>query len=333
MDKTWKQILLAVMMGLVIPQMFFNMGSRLASKTPGETTAVESTSAPTEAETVFQPDMVTVLYIPVITGENSVKIMELEDYICGVVLAEMPASFEPEALKAQAVAARTYTLRRLTLGDKHSQGAVCTDYACCQAYISNEDYLDGRGTQADIDKVAAAVADTAGQVLTYEGALIEATYFACSGGRTEDAQAVWGADIPYLRAVDSPGETKAEGYDEELYFTKSEFTSLLGRSLSGGPGSWLGEVSYTSGGGVETMVIGGRTYTGTQLRKLLGLNSTVFTMTADSGGITVKTQGWGHRVGLSQYGADAMAVAGSTYVEILQHYYQGTKIDKIGDLG
>lgn len=335
MDRMFKQFLLAVILGWMIPQMIFSLGSRLRS---GED-ATEPTQSTVQATQPVLPgttapgEAAALHYIPVITGENSVQLMELEDYIRGVVLAEMPASFEVDALKAQAVAARTYTMRHLKLGDRHSQGAVCTDSTCCQAYITDADYLDRRGTQEDVEKVTAAVAETAGQVLTYNGDLIEATYFACSGGRTEDAAAVWGSEIPYLQAVDSPGETNAENYNEQLYFNASDFASLLGRDLVGSPDSWLGNVTYTAGGGVDTIVIGGVTYSGTQLRKLLDLNSTVFTMTADKQGIAVKTLGWGHRVGMSQYGADAMAVAGSSYVEILTYYYQGTRIDKLEDMG
>lgn len=332
MDRQWKQIFAAVLMGFVIPQMILNGMSRLDGTQQVETQPEQTETEPAPTATAVHQQVMAVMYIPVLTDGGSVKIMELEEYIRGVVLAEMPASFEKEALKAQAVAARTYTLRRLTLGDKHSMGVVCTDSNCCQAYLTDEAYLAARGTEADLEKVSGAVTATAGEVLTYEGALIEATYFACSGGRTEDAAAVWGADIPYLQAVDSPGETKAEGYDRELYFSKAKFATLLGRNLEGSPTGWLGDVTYTGGGGVATMVIGGMTYTGTQLRKLLGLNSTLFTMTADSGGITVTTQGWGHRVGMSQYGADAMAVSGSTYDEILAYYYQGTRIDKISEL-
>ena len=259
--------------------------------------------------------------------------MELEEYILGVVLAEMPASFHTEALKAQAVAARTYALRRYVLGDRHTDKAVCTNPHCCQAYMTQEQYLKSHGSSADVLRVQEAVLATRGQILTYQGNLAETTYFACSGGRTEDAVAVWGTDIPYLQAVDSPGEENANSYWRSTYFTKEEFENALGRSLSGSPESWLGKQTFTDGSGVATMVIGGITYTGTQLRKLLGLNSTVFTMEADAAGILVETYGNGHRVGMSQYGADAMAQQGSNYQQILLHYYCGTRIDKWEDFG
>ena len=255
--------------------------------------------------------------------------MELEEYVLGVVLAEMPASFEIDALKAQAVVARTYTLRRMKLQDKHTGAAICTNSDCCQAYVSKADYLEKLGNRADVAKVFRAVLDTAGKVLTYQGQLAEATYFSSSGGRTEDAAAVWGTEIAYLQAVDSPGEKVSE---DSKNFTAKEFCTALGRNLEGNPDHWLGKVTYTDGGGVDMMFIGGISYSGTKLRQLLGLKSTAFEIQAENDGITVITRGFGHRVGMSQYGAEAMAVAGSSYQEILFHYYPGTEIDKATDI-
>lgn len=331
MDKGWKQVLAAVILGVFVPRLILSAAQWLLPRQSGkEEPQISQTEPARPTETAEMPTEITVHYLPVLTEAGNVTVMELENYIRGVVLAEMPASFEPEALKAQAIVARTYALKRLEEGSRHPKGAVCTDHTCCQAYLSDRDYLDqGRGDQSCIDKIARAVEETRGQVLTYEGALIEATYFSCSGGRTEDAEAVWGTYVPYLQAVDSPGEEGAEAYRGQVYFTAAEFAAALGRTLTGTPSGWLGKVTYTDGGGVDTMYIGGICYEGTRLRTLLGLNSTVFTMTADSGGITVDMQGHGHRVGMSQYGADAMAVAGSTCEEILAYYYQGTRIDKI----
>ena len=197
--------------------------------------------------------------------------------------------------------------------------------------MTQEQYLQTRGTMEDIRRVQNAVQATMGQVLIYGEGLAESTYFSCSGGRTEDAVAVWGTDIPYLQAVDSPGEELAGAYKDSVYFTSEELKKALNRELTGTPESWLGKQTFTDGSGVATMVIGGITYSGTQLRKLLGLNSTMFCMIPDAGGITVETLGKGHRVGMSQYGADAMAEAGCTYEQILAHYYQGTRIDKWED--
>jgi stage II sporulation protein D len=243
------------------------------------------------------------------------------------VLGEVPASFEIEALKAQAVAARTYTLRCIQEGDRHPDGAVCTDYKCCQAYCEPDEYLRSGGTQANIDKVFGAVNQTAGQVVCYDGELIYATYFASSGGITEDAREVWGQAFPYLVSVSSPGEKDTAYHGEKLTFTTSEFQERLGVTLQGSPEVWFGKVRYTVGGGVDAIRIGARLYSGLELRRAFGLRSTIFTVSASAETITFETKGYGHRVGLSQYGADAMAVAGYDYDGILAHYYRGTTIE------
>ena len=249
--------------------------------------------------------------------------MELEEYICRVVLGEMPASFDEEALKAQAVAARTYTLRCVEDGDKH-RGAVCTDYTCCQEDIEPERYLSERGTQEDVDKVFSAVRETAGQVVCYDDELIYATYFASAGGTTEDAREVWGNEIPYLTVVSSPEKSVYDG--ETVSFSPDELMERLDQPMKGSPEGWFGTVTYTVGGGIDTMRIGQRRYSGVELRRLLGLRSTVFTVSVSEDAITFETVGYGHRVGLSQYGADAMADSGSDYQEILAHYYRGTTL-------
>ena len=188
--------------------------------------------------------------------------MGMDAYLLGAVLAEMPADFEGEALKAQAVAAITFARRAYVTGGKHGDGAVCTNYACCQAYIAPEDYLQRGGTQEDVDWVRSCVEATSDLVLTYEGALIEATYFSCSGGRTEDAEAVWGTEYPYLQAVDSPGEENAAHYRDTVWFMPEFFAGLLGLELTGNPEEWFGETEYTDGGGVDTMTIGDTLFRG-----------------------------------------------------------------------
>ena len=327
MDCGWKQLLAAFLLGALLPNMLLSMRKYEPADPLGSLEMIPT--VPQQPAQGSEP----VLSIPVLMDTGSVRVMELESYILGVVLAEMPASFEEEALKAQAVVARSYALRRMALGDRHSGCAICTEPSCCQAYISEEAYLQSRGSREDVEKIRKAVKETAGQVLTYCGQLAEATYFSCSGGRTEDALAVWGGNVPYLQAVDSPGEENAPAYETTVLFTKERFSAALGRNLTGEPAQWLGKVTYTDGDGVATMFLGGISYTGTQLRKLLGLNSTAFTMTADANGIAVTTRGKGHRVGMSQYGADAMAAGGSTFVQILAYYYPGTVIDNYNTMG
>ena len=321
----WKETVISAVMGFVVPWVCLSfvvaLGGREGTvpvRDPADTGAEEITSTDAQA-----PEAGMELAVLI---DGQVTQMELEEYIAGVVLAEMPAEFETEALKAQAVVARTYALRRMETGNKHDNCDVCGDPNCCQGYKPVEEYLKRGETQENVDKIRGAVSATAGQVLVYDGELIEATYFSCSGGQTEDALTVWGTDIPYLRSTESPGEEDAAHYTDTVFMTREEFITCVDTPLSGPASTWLGPVTYTTGGGVNTIQIGGRTYKGTEVRAMLGLRSTDFTMTAKGDGIEVVTRGFGHRVGMSQYGADAMAVTGSGYREILAHYYQGTDL-------
>ena len=317
-----KRWIAAIVLSFILPQAVVNLGSSMMATPVAEPTTPSTT--PIEIE---EPVM-----IPVLTDRNTITFLDLEEYVRGVVLAEVPAYFETDALSAQAIAARTYAMRRIVLKDRHLYGAVCTDHTCCQAWISDGDYLAQRGGKKDLEKVTAAVMQTAGQVLTFWGKLAETTYFSCSGGQTEDAVAVWGESIHYLQSQPSLGEEYAAGYEQQLHFTPGEFLAALGLSLSGDPSQWFGLVTYTEGGGVATLIIGDVSYSGTTLRTLLGLNSTLFSITTDGHTITVTARGHGHRVGMSQYGANAMAMQGRAYDEILAYYYPGTVIDKLSDV-
>lgn len=278
-------------------------------------------SNPNATEISTEPDE---MLLRVIMNGESVP-MELEDYVAGVVLGEMPTDFHIEALKAQAVVVRTVARHKMD-NPKHENGDICTDAGCCQAFMSESAFASAGGNTEELEKVRTAVTDTAGQVILCQGKLIEATYFSCSGGRTEDAQAVWGTDIPYLQAVDSPGEEKATYFTETLTFTTGQFCERLGIHPKSSAESWVGEITYSDGGGVQSIAIDGTVFTGVQLRKLLGLKSTAFVITCLGNRVTVTTKGFGHRVGMSQYGADAMATSGKTYREILAHYYQNTTL-------
>lgn len=260
--------------------------------------------------------------IPVLFEDEEPRMIPLEEYLVGVVLGEMPASFHEQALKAQAVVARTYTMKRNTQSPKHSAGAVCTDSSCCQAYAAPEIF-----SPQQLEKIQRAVFDTKGMVLTYEENLIDATYFSCSGGRTEAAVAVWGADVPYLQAVDSPGEEHAQVFTDTVRYSTNEFAQLLDVSLEDSQENWFSDITYTDGGGVATMNICGTQFTGTQLRKKLNLRSTAFYITALGDTVTITTRGYGHRVGMSQYGAEAMAQEGCDFQQILAHYYPGTTLE------
>lgn len=265
----------------------------------------------------------------VLDHDGNVRKMELENYVTGVLLAEVSPDFHMEALKAQAVATRTYTLYCTEVLKKHSSGSVCTDYHCCQAYCDPEAYMGNVGTEQGLKSVMTAVEETAGEVLRYGTDLICATYFACSGGQTEDAQEVWGESYPYLKSVESQGEENCGYFSKNLTMTHLELQEKLDVQLKGKPSSWFGIVKYTVGGGVDLMRIGGKLYTGVELRDLLNLRSTVMTIKTTDNEIVIETKGYGHRVGMSQHGANAMASRGGNYREILTHYYANTRLDRI----
>ncbi len=267
-----------------------------------------------EAETGSRDEAVTVT----VTLNGTPKELSLSDYLCGVVMGEMPASFPLEALKAQAVAARTYTLRRLMSG-----GVLSDDPAVCQAYCDPDSAQEkfGDGWETYLEKLRQAVSETDGQVMTYDGELISATYFSCSGGRTESAQAVWGSQVPYLVSVDSPGEEDAASYESAVTVELPEFLQKLDIQEPA-----VGTVTYTEGGGVDTLEIGGKIFTGVELRELFDLRSTCFDLEITEGAVTFQVRGFGHRVGMSQYGAKAMAEAGCGYGEILSWYYTGAEL-------
>lgn len=320
MKTIWKELCTTIMMAAVLPGLILNISALLLEGNAQELSIMETVTD--SAENVDVP-------VSIRFPDGSTQPMDMDAYLTGVVLGEMPADFEPEALKAQAVAARTYTAKAVKAGGKHGDGSICTDPACCQAYVSEETYLNGGGTAENLDKVGRAVLSTSGQVLTYEGELIEATYFSCSGGSTEEAAAVWGTDYPYLRSVASPGEENAAHYSDTVCFTTAQFQEMTGCTLAGDPENWFQTEAYTKGGGIASMLICGQSYTGTKLRQMLGLSSTAMTISATGETITIMTRGYGHRVGMSQYGADAMAVVGSTYAEILAHYYPGTTLETL----
>lgn len=320
MRSIWKDVAAAFCLGMILPGILLNGAvTVLGHRTPVQTIQVTVPDKPQQ----------TSLPVRIRDPEGKTELWDMDSYLTGVLLAEMPASFEPEALKAQAVAARTYARKAWETGGKHADGSVCTQSGCCQAYLPKEAFLSEGGTEADYEKIRSAVQATTGECLKYGDELIEATYFSCSGGKTEDALAVWGTDYPYLQSVDSPGEEQARWYTDTVTFSPEAFQQALGIQLEGDPSDWFGTRIETDGGGVAFQEIGGRLYSGTQLRSLLGLRSTAFKEYITDQSLEFVTKGYGHRVGMSQYGAEAMAVTGSTYDQILAHYYPGTVLVKI----
>lgn len=267
--------------------------------------------------------------------KDGIENMNLEEYLVSVVAAEMPASFELEALKAQAVAARTYTSYIKNHGgcSSHPEADICTNSGCCQAYITADRMQKNWGGNFDsyFNKIKTAVSETRGQRIYYDGKEIQAFYHACSGGRTEDCANVYSESLPYLQSVESGGE---EGYSH-FYGTVSvspqEFVNAMkeyspsinidAKSLS----SDIGEIKRFESGRVESIKIGNEYFTGREIRGIFKLNSADFTVNVE-GEIIFDTKGFGHGVGMSQDGADAMAKRGATYIDIIEHYYTGVTV-------
>ena len=260
--------------------------------------------------------------------------MDIEDYIVGVVAAEMPASYEMEALKAQAVAARTYTLHLSRNGgcSAHPGADVCTNSSHCQAYLTAEemDNAWGGNKAAYLAKIQEAVDATRGEEIYYQGEEIQVFYFSSSGGMTEDCANVYAESLPYLVSVESPGEESYSNYFGKVTVSYGEFVSKLedyspGIDLSGSAND-IGELSRFDSGRVQSIRIGDEVFTGREIRQIFGLNSTNFTIKATDE-VTFSTVGFGHGVGMSQTGANEMAKNGASYIEILEHYFTGVMIE------
>lgn len=262
--------------------------------------------------------------------------MTLERYLTGVVRGEMPASFEMEALRAQAAAERSYVYYQLAAGrkDAHPDADFCTDHTCCSAYLSETAAREKWGGDFAPwnTRVEQAVSDTDGQVVLYNGRPILAVFHSSSAGRTAAAGDVWSGDLPYLVSVDSPeGEETVPNYYSTVTFTAAEAKEKLLAThpelkLSGTPDRWFGAAAENGSGRVETVSVGGTDIEGTELRRIFGLRSACFTVAADSESVTFRVTGYGHGVGMSQYGANQLAKAGKTWQEILEWYYTGATV-------
>lgn len=262
------------------------------------------------------------IYVNVRRGGSVVKI-ELEEYVTGVVGAEMPASFNVEALKAQAVIARTYALKA------NSRGTVLNDNESSQSYKSNEELksLWGSSYNTYYNKVKGAVDSTRGMYLTYNGSYIEAVYHSTSNGRTEDSSNVWGNYFPYLVSVDSPYDSSNPSYLKTVSFSYSDISKKLGVIITSDTDFIIN--GKTSGDRVSSISVGEVSFTGVDFRNKLGLRSADFDIEKNDEGVVITTRGYGHGVGMSQYGANGMAKSGSSYRDILFHYYPGVSLKSL----
>lgn len=274
--------------------------------------------------------------LQVYDGEKTVS-MTMAEYLPGVVRGEMPASFEPEALKAQAVAERTFIYYHMLGGRKaaHPDADVCMDYRCCNAWVSREQAKSNWGDNyEEYDrKIQRSVEETDGQVMLYEGKPILAAFHSSSAGVTAKSSDAWVSDRPYLVSVESPenGDSVPNYYSVNT-FTPEEFRERILAAeptavLEGFPEGWVTDLQTNSSNRVESVTVGGVSFRGTEVRSILGLRSASFTVECGADGITFHVTGYGHGVGMSQYGANALAREGKTWREILQWYYRGVSIE------
>ncbi|MFD2368419.1 stage II sporulation protein D [Brevibacillus sp. GCM10020057] len=267
------------------------------------------------------------------TEKKAVETIPLETYVAGVVAAEMPAEFELEALKAQAMAARTYIVRRLSEGklDDVPQGAQVLDTVQHQVYIDDSQRRERWKDQYawKNQRILQAVQETAGIVLTYEGKPIDATFFSTSNGFTENSGEYWDKAIPYLKSVPSPWDIQSPRYEETVVMTTAELEKNLGIKLAqeaSTNGAWYQIESRTTGNRVGKISIGGKEFTGREFREKLNLNSSSFTMEMRGNQVYITTKGYGHGVGMSQWGANGMAKSGKNAEQIVKYFYQGISL-------
>lgn len=281
-----------------------------------------------------------------VVKEKKLLQMDLEEYIKGVVSGEMPVSFNIEALKSQAIAARTFAVANMVSygggGYKKYPGADVSSDVDCQVWISKEDRFkawNSKDADANWKKIQKAVDDTKGMILTYNGQIAGAIkYHSSSGGKTEDSINVFGYSKPYLTSVESPYEKTAPVFQSKVVLSRNDFIKKI-KSMS--PENKISNkniagsvkiLGYTDGGRVKEIKIGNKVFTGIDIRWGMGLKSAAFSIAIDKKNVTFSVRGYGHGVGMSQWGANEMGKRGKKYSEILEHYYKGTKINIIDNV-
>ena len=268
------------------------------------------------------------------TGE--VEILDLDEYLIGVVASEMPASFDIEALKAQAVVARTYTIYQIKNGSKHENADVCDSSLCCQAWISKEDRFarwEEENKNEYWNKVVQSVNETKGKIIMYDGEPINALFHSNSGGQTELSINVWGGDIPYFQSVETSGEDEYSSYSSEVVLSKDTLIQKMLEKFSNFSIDFSKEdaikiLENTESGRIKKIKIGNTEISGVDARKIFELKSTKFNVQIIGDDIKFITYGYGHGVGLSQCGSDVLAKNGKKYDEIIKYYYKNVEISE-----
>lgn len=274
------------------------------------------------------------------TGQ--IEVIDLDEYLYGVVSSEMPANFEIEALKAQAVVARTYTIYQISHNsNKHPGADICDNYACCQAWISKEERLakwKAEEAESNWNKITEAVNSTKGKIITYNGEPINAFFHSNSGGVTESSVNIWGGiDYPYLKSVETSGEDGYTQYSSQVQISKQDLLDKIKEKypdceIDFSQSDCIQIKELTTSGRVKTIKFGNKEIAGTEARSILGLKSTNFTFSIEGDNVTFSVTGYGHGVGMSQTGADALAKSGSTFEEIIKHFYTNVEIVELNSL-
>ena len=313
---------LALALGLLlIPAAVYARFSTPPPSAPEETpTAEEEEEADPDVLRVFFPE------------ENAARDLKLRDYVAGAVAGEMPALYEEEALKAQAVAAVTLARHMQKRGPQAAlDGAVIqADHRKNQAYLSEETLRERWGDDFETcySRILSAVDEALPYTLVYEGEPILAAFHAVSAGATRPASEVWGGDYPYLVQVASDGDRLSPDYLRTVSFSAADFFSALGLNAPDDPASAVTDAEYSDAGYLLSVNVAGKSFSGTELREKLSLRSSAVQFSFEDGAFRLTTRGYGHGVGMSQYGADFLARQGLTWREILAHYYPGATLVK-----
>ena len=275
-----------------------------------------------ESTIKHEEDIDNKIYVNVNRKNGKTIFIELEEYLIGVVGSEMPAAFNIEALKAQAVVSRTYALKAI------ERNKTLTDDVKTQTYKDNEELKNmwGSNYNSYYNKIKNAVLETKGEYLTYNGEIIDAVYHSTSNGKTEDAEAVWGSSVPYLVSVESTFDNQNPSFEKSIFLSYAELSKKLDVDIDFDTTIKLN--GNTSGNRVSYVIILDKVFKGIEFRNILGLRSADFDIEKTQDGLNIITRGYGHGVGLSQYGANGMAKNGTNYKDILLHYYKNTILSK-----
>ena len=345
MKKISLYIICFILLCFILPALFTKNVKEVSGKTSEENKNSVNSSEETQNQTATSTikkynynKYGTIKLLHSDTGK--IEEVSIDDYLCNVVSAEMPADFELEALKAQALVARTYTIYKVN-NKKHDNADICDNSACCQAWISKEDRLarwDEKLRESNWNKIVEAVNSTQGLIITYNNEPINAFFHSNSGGTTEIPVNVWGGTgYPYLQTVETAGEEGYTQYSSEVILSQNEITEKLKQKYSdividfANPDS-IQIKEHTESGRVKTVKFGNHEISGVETRSIFGLRSTNFEIIKENENVKFTVKGYGHGVGMSQTGADSMAKQGSTYEDIIHHFYTNVEIKEVNSI-